>query len=389
MGVMYTRTIKAPKSSFFLFGPRGTGKSTWLRSAFSDAHVIDLLSTSVALSYQKNASLLQAEVLALDKKRWIVIDEIQKVPALLDEVHSLMENHGYKHFVLTGSSARKLKRGGSNLLAGRAIMKKLYGLTADETRFSVSIEQAMQYGMLPLSVLAKSDQDREDYLRSYVETYLNEEIKYEGLVRNIGTFANFLEVATLTAGQQINISGLARDAGIGRDTVRGYYAIFEDTLLGSWLSAYRPRAKVKEVIKPKFYWFDPGVLNAAAGAFDQPMPADWRGILLEHLIYHELSAYIDYSKPGGTLGFWKTPSGSEIDFLWWYGNKCVSIEVKAAKEYRSQFLKGTRSFKENGSLSASYVVYLGKKELKIEDTWILPAKSFIKKLHEGKIIAQC
>jgi predicted AAA+ superfamily ATPase len=383
---MYTRSLIPEKTAFFLLGPRGTGKSTWIRSTFPLAFTIDLLPSSTALNYQKNPGILEAEVRALSKDTWIVLDEIQKVPALLDEVHNLMENHGFKKFVLTGSSARKLKRGGANLLAGRAHLKTMYPLTAAETKFAVPIEQSITYGLLPMSVDAENNSDRELYLTSYVETYLNQEIKYEGLVRNIGSFANFLEVATLTAGQQINISALARDAGISRDTVRGYYSVFEDTLLGTWLPAYRPRAKIKEVIRPKFYWFDPGVLNAAAGAFKQPMPMDWKGILFEHLVHHELSAYLAYTQSRGTLGFWKTSSGSEIDFLWWYGGKCIGIEVKSAKEFRPEFLKGIRSFNENKQLSASYVVYRGERDLKVDDTWVLSADSFLQRLHRGEIV---
>jgi len=384
---MYTRDLQPSNKSFFLFGPRGTGKSTWLREVLPDAHTIDLLSSSVCLQYQKNPSLLKSEVNALEKNRWVVIDEIQKVPELLDEVHSLIENDGYKHFVLTGSSARKLKRGAANMLAGRARMKSMFALNAHETNFSVSADQRMKFGMLPISVSMESGEEKEDYLQSYVETYLNEEIKAEGLTRNLGSFARFLEVAALSAGTQVNISGLARDAGIGRDTVRGYFSVFEDTLLGSWLPAYKPRAKIKEAAAPKFYWFDSGVLNAAVGAFKQPMPSDWMGVLFEHTVHHEIASYLAYSGTKGSLGFWRTPSGSEIDFIWWYGSKAVAVEVKASKEFRKDFLKGIRAFSEQIQLDSSYVVYNGDKELSVEGTWILPFKSFAKRLHAGEIFA--
>lgn len=385
---MYTRSITPYKKSFFLFGPRGTGKSTWLRKQFPDAYTVNLLPAKEALRYQKDPSLFRAEVLALEKDLWIVVDEIQKVPALLDEIHHLIEEHGFRKFILTGSSARRLKHGSANLLAGRALLKSMHSLTAHETEYSVSLEQAMNYGMLPMSVTAEDDLEREAYLTAYVETYLNEEIKYEGLVRNIGSFANFLEVATLTAGQIINMSGLARDAGISRDTVRGYFSVFEDTLLGHWLPAYKPRAKIKEVSKPKFYWFDPGVLNAAAGAFLQPMPRDWQGVLLEHLIHHELKAFLDYNHLRGSLGYWRTASGSEVDFIYWYGDKSIAIEVKYSRDFRRSFLKGLKSLHEDFKPLRSFVVYGGEKALKVDGIDILPAPLFLRRLFAGEVIPQ-
>lgn len=386
MGVMYARDITPYNSSFFLFGPRGTGKSTWLKKKFPDAYFIDLLKTETFIEYQKNPGILRAEIESLNKEVWIIIDEIQRVPELLNEVHSLMENSGYKKFILTGSSARKLKRTSANMLAGRALLKKMFCLNANETKYTIDSKQRTFYGMLPMSVSAESDEQKEAYLESYVVTYLNEEIKAEGLTRNLGSFSRFLEVAALSAASKINISGLARDAGIGRDTVRGYFSIFEDTLLGSWLPAYRPRAKVKEVAKPKFYWFDSGVLNASAGAFKQPMPRDWEGVLFEHTVYHEIVSYMEYSKLKGSLGFWQTSSGTEIDFLWWYGDKIIAIEVKSSDKFRNDYLKGIKSFSETNKLAKSYIIYNGKKELIVEGTKVLPFQVFCKKLHEGEIL---
>ena len=384
--MIYARDLAPPNSSFFLFGPRGTGKSTWLRYQYKNAYTIDLLPPDQVLKYQKDPLLFRAEVLAQSKNNWIVVDEVQRVPQLLDEVHFLMENYGYKKFVLTGSSAYKLKRGASNLLAGRAVLRSLYPLNANETHFSHNIDTAMEYGMLPMAVLTESNEQRRDYLTSSVETYLNEEVKYEGLVRNIGSFARFLEIATLSAATAVNVSSIAREAEIARDTVRGYFSVFEDTLLGSWLPAYRPRAKMKEVSKPKFYWFDPGVLNAAAGGFDQPKGPEWQGVLFEHLVHNEIKSFLDYSKSKGSLGFWGTPSSSEIDFVWWYGRKVVAIEAKSSKRFRKEDLKGFQSFAANHSLSSRYIVYRGEKEMKVDDTWILPAEKFFRRLHRGEIL---
>jgi predicted AAA+ superfamily ATPase len=382
---MYTRFLKAPRSSFFLFGPRGTGKSTWIRSHFKDAFTVNLLAAEVMVRHEHDPSGFRAEVLAQPKSRWIVLDEVQRVPRLLDEVHFLMEEQGYKKFALTGSSSRKLKRGAANLLAGRAIVKKLFPLTAAEMDFSVPSKQLLRFGAMPMSVNAPNDDAREDFLRAYVTTYLSEEIKAEALVRNLGSFSRFLEVASLAAGQTTNISGIARDAAVSRDTVRGYFEVLVDTLIGSWLPAYRPRAKVKEVALPKFYWFDPGVLHAAAGGFDQPLPGDWDGVLLEHLVHHELQSHIHYTGIKGSLGYWATPSGSEVDFVWWHGRNVVAIEVKNGREFRREWKKGLDAFR-SGTSTKSYIVYRGTRELEIDGTRVLPLDTFLQRLHAGEIV---
>lgn len=205
-------------------------------------------------------------------------------------------------------------------------------------------------------------------------------------MRNAGSFARFLEVACLSAGQRANLSNLGRDAEVGRDTVRSYFSIFEDTLLGTWLPAYRPRAKVKEVGSPKFYWFDAGVLHAAAGGFRQPLPSDWDGVLLEHWIHHEIRSFIEYSRARGDLGYWRTPSGSEVDFLWWYGDTAVAIEVKASRRFKPDFVSGIRSLAEGRRLRSSWVVYLGDRELKEGTTWVLPVLAFLRRLHAGEVL---
>lgn len=383
---MFPRSLPTPRSSFFLFGPRGTGKSTWIRTRFEDALVVNLLAFDVMLRHERDPQTFRAEVLAQPRTRWIVVDEVQRVPRLLDEVHFLMEEKGYRRFALTGSSARKLKRGAANLLAGRAIVKKLHPLTSAEMGFSVPVAQLLRYGAMPLSVNAPDDEAREDFLRAYVTTYLAEEIKGEGLVRDLGAFSRFLEVASLAAGQTTNISGIARDAGVSRETVRGYFEVLIDSLAGDWLHAYRPRSKVKEVALPKFYWFDPGVLHAAAGGFDQPLPADWDGILLEHLVHHEITSHLDYAGVKGSLGYWATPTGSEVDFVWWHGRDVVAIEVKHAREFRRDFTKGIDAFR-SGVAAKGIVVYRGDRELKAGDTHVLPLDVFLRRLHAGEIIS--
>lgn len=382
---MFPRTLARPRSAFFLFGPRGTGKSTWIRSTLDEALVVNLLRADEVLRYERDPSLLRAEVLAQPRSRWIVIDEVQRAPRLLDEVHLLMEEAGHRKFALTGSSARKLKRGAANLLAGRAVVRNLFPLTTAEMGFALPVEQLVRFGALPLSVTAADDAMREDFLRAYVLTYLSEEIRAEGLVRNLGSFSRFLEIASLAAGQTTNVSGIARDSGVARDTVRGYFDVLVDTLLGRWLPAYRPRAKVKEVAQPKFYWFDSGMLQAAAGAFDQPPPRDWEGVLLEHFVHHEIQSYLHYASIKGSLGYWSTPSGAEVDFVWWRGRNVVAIEVKAAREYRRDFRKGIASF-TSGVKARSFVVYRGDRVLKDEGTMVLPVGEFVRRLHSGAIV---
>jgi len=383
---MLTRQLAPPPGAFFLFGPRGTGKSTWIRSRFPDALRVDLLRPDAVVRYEHDSSLLRFQVLARSPDEWVVLDEVQRVPKLLDEVHYLMEEGGYKRFVLSGSSARKLRRGGANLLAGRAVLRTMFPLNTAEMAFEVPLQQLVRFGCMPLSVTAPDDRAREDFLRAWVTTYLAEEVRAEGLVRNLGSFSRFLEVAALAAGRTTNVSGIARDAAVSRETARGYFEILVDTLIGEWLPAFRPRAKVKEVALPKFYWFDAGVLMAAAGGLDQPLPADWEGVLLEHLVLHELRSHMHYAGIRGSLGYWATPSGSEVDFVWWYGERRVVIEVKAARRFRPEFRSGIAAFGGRAPDTQAYVVYRGEEELEVDGTRVLPLPTFLRRLHAGEIL---
>ena len=208
----------------------------------------------------------------------------------------------------------------------------LFPLTTAELGGAAPIDQLLRFGSLPLCINAHDDSAREDFLRTYVTVYLNEEIRAEALVRDLGSFARFLEIAALAAGQTVNVSNIARDAAVSRETARGYFDVLVDTLIGDFLPAYRPRAKVKEVAQPKFYWFDAGVLRAATGGFDQPLPSDFEGVAFEHLVLQELRSYLHYSGTKGSLGYWATPSGSEVDFIFWRGPRAVAIEVKHGKQ---------------------------------------------------------
>src|SRR5579872_7205516 len=259
----FNRRLKPPSQSFFLFGPRATGKSTWLKAHFQNSLHIDLLRNDVYFGFTSHPATFRERVLAYDPATtWIIVDEIQRASSLLHDVHSLIESHHYR-FALSGSSARKLKRGQANLLAGRALIKHMYPLIYAEYGDAITLDEAIRFGTLPHIVT--TPESRIDELEAYVGTYLREEIKEEALTRNVQAFSRFLEIAALMNGQVTNLSNIARDAAIPRATVSTYFEVLVDTLLGFWLPAWIPRAKVKETSHPKFYFFDCGVVRAIMG----------------------------------------------------------------------------------------------------------------------------
>ena len=311
---MYTRLLPLPERTFFLFGPRGTGKTTWLRAKLPQATWFDLVRTQELLRLMREPGLLRHAVEALPRGSWIVIDEVQKVPALLDEVHGLIADHGARYrFALSGSSARKLRRLDVNLLAGRAINRTFFPLTSAELDFRFDVDDVLQFGMLPS--VRSEPKHAIDILEAYSANYIKEEIQQEALVKNLDSFTRFLEIAALINGQVANTSGIARDAGVPRPTVQRYFEVLTDTLIGVWLPAWRPRAKVKEVAHPKFYFFDTGVVRALLQRLREPLEAAERGHMLETLVLHELRAAISIATVGGTIAYWRTPSGSEVDFI--------------------------------------------------------------------------
>jgi len=385
---MYKRLLQWPKNTSFLFGPRGTGKSTWIEQSGYDCHVVDLLDTTIALAYERRPGLFREQILAqANREQWVVVDEIQKVPRLLDEIHFLIEKEKYKNFLLTGSSARKLRATAANLLGGRARVVKFFPLLAAEVHFKFSAETHMKFGSLPLSLNESTNEEKEHFLRGYIETYIVDEIKRETQIRNVAGFQRFLEVAAICSGQPVNQTNIARDAQVARDSVRTYFEVLEDTLIGFWLPAYRRRVKVKEVATAKFYWFDSGVLNAAAGYMKQPSPSDWQGILLETWIVCEVRAYMELFRIKGSLAYWRTTSGSEVDLVWWYGEKIILIEIKSAKKIRKDHLKGIKSFRDSTSKPVrAILVNLGTESLLVDDVEVLPALTFLRKLHAGEVI---
>ena len=383
---MFERSLSLPdpgRESFFLWGPRQTGKSTLLRRRYPDARRIDLLKADEFRRYAVHPELLRQEIEAEAPQpgRQIVIDEIQKVPALLDEVHWLIENRGL-HFALCGSSARKVRRGAANLLGGRALRYYLHGLTAAETGTGFDLTRMLNHGHLPRMYEA-SRPNR--LLDAYVADYLREEIAAEGLVRNLPAFAGFLDAAALGDGAMVNCSTIARECGVSGNTVKGYFRILEDTLLGRSLPAWRKRPKRRTIGAPKFYFADVGVVNRLARRGDLLPGSELYGLAFENWVFHELSAFIDYREWDGAIAYWRLAGGTEVDFV--LGDMQLAIEAKASARITRDHLKGLRSLVEDHpGVGRRIVVCLESRARRTEDGIdILPAEVFVHRLWEGEL----
>jgi predicted AAA+ superfamily ATPase len=382
---MFIRSLRLPEHSFFLFGPRGTGKTTWLKSILPDALWFDLLRTHVVLALARRPETFRQQIEARPSGTWVVVDEVQRMPSLLNEIQALMTEHGGAYrFALSGSSARKLKRADANLLAGRAINRRFFPLTAAEMNRDLDPDQILRFGLLPQ--IQAEQAYAIDFLDAYVENYIREEIQQEALVRNLDSFSRFLEIAALMNGQTVNIARLARDAAVARPTAQGYFSTLVDTLIGFWLPAWRKRVKVKEVAAPKFYLFDPGVARALAGRSREPLEGTERGFLLETWVLHELRAAMSLQDTGGQLSYWRTPSGSEVDFIWTRGTRAIGMEVKAAAVWRSEYGTPLKSLIDAGALHAGYGVYIGDAELRDGPVRVLPLARFLAELASGSVL---
>jgi predicted AAA+ superfamily ATPase len=381
---MFARLLRPSPSHCFLFGPRGTGKTTWIREHFRTAVLYDLLVTSESLRLSRDPSLLGRECEALEARSTIVIDEVQKVPALLDEVHRLIEMK--KHtFILSGSSARKLRRGASNLLAGRAEVRHLFPLVSKETDFRRPLGDVLEHGMLPMAVTSRRPRA---FLKAYAETYLREEVQAEALVRQIGAFARFLEVAARVNAQVVNVSGVARDAGVARQTVQDYFQILVDTLIGFWLPAWKSKPAVSEVSNPKFYLFDCGVTRHLAGRGHMPVLPEERGFLLETCLLHEIRAFLHYSELDYPVFFWRTHGGAEVDFVIEHPRGILALEVKASARWDRKFQGGLVRFRDDqrGRSVTTLGVYTGERALQADQVRVLPWGQFLRRLWDGDIL---
>ena len=373
---MYSRLIKPPTGkSFFLFGPRGTGKSTWVRSTFPRAAYLDLLEAELYLRLAANPQRL-AEFIPKGHKDWVVLDEVQKVPDLLNEVHRLIENERLR-FVLTGSSARKLRRRSVNLLAGRALTLHLHPLTAAELGKDFDLNRSLLFGHLPS---ACTEPDPKAYLQSYVKTYLQEEVQQEGLTRNIGAFSRFLEAASFSQASVVNTSSVARECSVERKVVDQYFTILEDLLLASFLPVFSKRAKRRIVNHPKFYFFDAGVYRTLRpkGPLDRPEEID--GHALETLFFQELRSLNDYLDTGCELFYWRTASGLEVDFVLYGEAGILAFEVKREGRARPESLRGLKAFLEDYPQARAYYVYGGNRRMREGEIEILPLADCLKSL---------
>lgn len=385
------RLLKVPTMSFLLFGPRGTGKSTWLRQRLPEAKSFDLLDASLFLELSREPNRLEALIGNQEEGNWVVLDEIQKVPLLLDEVHRLMEKHKW-HFALCGSSARKLRRGGANLLAGRALTLSMEGFSAFELKGIFNLDFAIDWGMLPF--VWNAPETAADILAAYVNTYLKEELQSEGIIRKAPPFLRFLAVAGQLNGQIVNAQNIARDAAVARSTVDTYFSVLTDTLIGHFLPAWRPGLKVREAAQPKFYWFDPGVARAAGGLLREPIDRLWQGVSLETLVYHELRVYNEISGKHRPIFYYRTPAGVEIDFVVQTAQKrpgksqrIVAIEVKRSERWDRSWEKPMRNLTAGGGVKVERMVgvYCGLREYVFDDVTVLPFEQFVSRLYDGSI----
>ena len=385
MLTMFTRKLEKIKKSAFLLGPRGTGKSTWIQGNYQDNTVVyDLLNTTELIRLSREPSLLYQETAHLPPGTWVIVDEIQKVPALLNEVHRIIEEKKIS-FILSGSSARKLKESGVNLLAGRALTYNLFPLVSQEVGFELDLQKQVTYGMLPSAFL---DENPQRYLRSYTETYLKEEIRAEALTRNFGNFARFLEIAARQNGQLTNTTSIARDAGIARQTVHSYFDILVDTLIGFWLEPWKLKRTTKQVSHPKFFFFDPGVVRALSGRLPYPPTPEEYGPLFECFMLNELRAYMHYTELDYPLYFWRSQNGVEVDILFETSKGYIAIELKSGNRWEKKFNRGMHRLSEElGKNKVScFGVFMGERQLMIDDVKVYPALDFLKQLWNGEII---
>lgn len=380
--VTVPRLFRAPSGSFFLFGPRGTGKSTWLRAEYPRALMVDLLDPETSRAFMARPERLREAVDGRPDARQVVIDEIQRVPDLLNVVHQLAEEKGRRplQFILTGSSARKLKRSGVNLLAGRLVLKTMHPFMAAELGPRFDLDRGLENGMLPLVYGAD---DPADTLRSYAALYIREEVQAEGLVRNIGDFSRFLEAVSFSQGSVLNTSEISRECRVDRKTAEGYLDIIEDLMLGFRLQVFSKRAKRHLVSHPKFYFADAGVFRSVRPKGTLDAPAEIAGACLEGLVAQHLRAWMAYTGGEHSLGYWRTKSGTEVDFVV-YGDKAfMAIEVKHSRRVSAKDLKPLRAFLEDYPSAKACLLYHGKERLRIAGIPCVPCGDFLARLKPG------
>ena len=369
------RLFQIPDRSCFLLGPRGTGKSTWLRHRLPDALYLDLLDPALHRSLSARPERLRELLAGSPGKRTVVIDEIQRVPELLTVIHAILEEPSPPRFVLTGSSARKLRRGGVDLLGGRAVHRTMHPFMAAELP-EFDLDRALRIGLLPLVMDAT---DPADILDAYASLYLDEEVRAEGLTRNVGAFTRFLEAISFSHGGQLNVSAVARECEVERKVVAGYVGILEDLLLAFRLPVFRKRAKRATVAHEKIYLFDAGVFRSLRprGPLDRPEEID--GQALEGLVAQHLRAWAAYARQDVELFYWRTRAGAEVDFVVYGEWGLQAFEVKNHRKVHATDLRALRAFRDDYPEAETAVLYRGSERLRIDDIWCLPIDDFLRR----------
>ncbi len=377
------RYINEPKGSFFLFGPRGSGKSTWLAQRFPSALWIDLLNPGIHRQYAARPERLSELLDGSSGSKTVVIDEVQKVPELLTVVHQYIERKEGYRFILTGSSARQLKRSGMELLAGRAVVAFTHPFMASELGASFELSEILRLGTVPLVLAA---QVPEETLAAYVMLYVREEVMAEGLVRDIGAFSRFLEAISFSHASLLNVAEVSRECEVSRKTVEGYVSVLEDMLLGHRLPVFSRRAKRQLIKQSKFYYADCGVFRSVRpkGPLDRPEEMD--GAALEGLVYQHLKAWIDYSAGKNDLFFWRTQSGTEVDFVVYGESQFCALEVKNSRKVDRKDLRALKTFRSDYPECRTALLYRGTERLVIDDVWCLPCSDFLLQLVPSKDI---
>ena len=380
-GIMYKRLFDIESKldeAMFLFGARQTGKSTLLKERFKGKIYYDLLDPELRKFFKRNPNALKEALSDKPAGTLVIIDEIQKVPELLDIVHSLMVDKGL-WFILSGSSARKLKKSGANTLGGRAIPETLYPLVWPEVT-DFQLDRAVQNGMIPRHYMVP---DATKSLKGYVEVYLNEEIREEGEVRELDAFERFMEVAAISDGEMLNYTNIASDCGVSAKTVQSYFQILYDTLIGYEVPAYRKEVKRKIVQAPRFYYFDVGLANYLMGRHSLKRGTDDYGHAFEHLVMQEIIAYKGYNDKKEVISYWRTYDKKEVDAV--IGDARVAIEIKSAEEVKTRHKKGLKAFHEEHPDCRLILVSLEPVTRKVEDIELIYVLDFLKMLWGGEI----
>jgi predicted AAA+ superfamily ATPase len=370
---------KSGRESFFLWGARQTGKSTLLKNMYPDSLWFDLLQTDVFERLYREPAQLREIVMASDLSTPVVIDEIQKIPALLDEIHWLIENNKTQ-FILSGSSPRKILRSKANLLGGRALRYELYPLVSSEIP-DFDLMRALNHGLLPRHYLSDHP---ERLISAYIGNYLQDEIMAEARIRKVSTFSRFLETAAFSNGEMVNYSKIASECGVSAPTIREYFQILEDTLTGSFLPSFQKRPKRRVIHAPKFYFFDVGIVNYLLRRGEIKPRSEMFGNAFEHFIYQEIRAHRHYSGIEYPVYYWRTASQIEIDFV--LGDHEIAIEVKSTDNAGKRHIKGLQYFEDEYNVRQSILVSNDPFPRKIGTISILPWKIFLQKLWNGELI---